>query len=289
MKGWSQMKRWIKGLAVGLLAIGLAACGDEGSQKAESKPGTEAQNKSELTLEEVFTKAEQANENLKSFQADMIINQIVSMPSQNVEMDSDINMKMDFVEEPFAMYQNMDMSMGEMGSMTTEMYITDEGIFMKNPEVDQWMKLPEDAVGDLQGMMDASKESQLDFSSLQEFIEDFKFEQDDAQYILKLNASGEKFAKLVQNELDSSGLLDEMSAEEAEVLDNMDIKKIEYEIFIDKETFQTTAFNLVMDMDMEVEGEKMSIQQDVQSKINKINEIDEIKVPQEVIDGAVEY
>lgn len=289
MKGWLQMKRWLKGLAVGLLAIGLAACGDEGNQKAESKPGTEAQNKSELTLEEVFKKAEQANESLKSFQADMLINQVVSVPSQNVEMDSVINMKMDFVEEPFAMYQNMDMSMGEMGSMTTEMYITNEGIYMKNPEIEEWMKLPEDAVGDLQGTIDASKESQLDFSSLQEFIDDFKFEQDDKHYILKLNASGEKFGTLVQDELESSGLLDEMNAEETEVLENMEIHKIEYEIFIDKETFQTTAFNLVMDMDMEVEGEKMSIQQDVQSKINKINEIDEIKVPQEVIDGAVEY
>ena len=160
---------------------------------------------------------------------------------------------------------------------------------MKNPEIEEWMKLPEDAVGDLQGTIDASKESQLDFSSLQEFIDDFKFEQDDKHYILKLNASGEKFGTLVQDELESSGLLDEMNAEETEVLENMEIHKIEYEIFIDKETFQTTAFNLVMDMDMEVEGEKMSIQQDVQSKINKINEIDEIKVPQEVIDGAVEY
>ena len=63
---------------------------------------------------------------------------------------------------------------------------------------------------------------------------------------------------------------------------------MEYEIFIDKKTFYTNAFNMNMDMTMKVEGEEMQIDQKVNAEISKINEIEKIKVPQEVIDNAVD-
>ncbi len=43
-----------------------------------------------------------------------------------------------------------------------------------------------------------------------------------------------------------------------------------------------------MDMTMKVEGEEMHIDQKVKADISKINEIEKIKVPQEVIDNAID-
>ena len=41
-----------------------------------------------------------------------------------------------------------------------------------------------------------------------------------------------------------------------------------------------------MDMTMKIEGEEMHIDQKVNADISKINEIDKIEVPQEVLDNA---
>ena len=79
-----------------------------------------------------------------------------------------------------------------------------------------------------------------------------------------------------------------MTEEEAEMLNNMDVKSLDVVMYIDKETFYTNAFDLDMDMTMKIEEEEMRIVQKMKSVITKINEIDEIVVPQEVIDRAVD-
>ena len=80
----------------------------------------------------------------------------------------------------------------------------------------------------------------------------------------------------------------EMNEQQAKVLENLEVKSLEYEIFIDKKTFYTNAFNMKMDMKMKVEGEEMHIDQQVKADISKINEIKTIKIPQEVIDNAID-
>lgn len=279
------MKKWLQGFAIGVLALALAACGDAANEKAEPKPGTAEEKKSELTLEEVFNKAQEASEDVKNMHADMDIAQHIIAGEEN--MESTIKMKMDAVIDPFAMYQVMEMEIAGEGSMKTEMYLTDSGFFMKDPESGTWLKLPEDMYDEIATTTDATEGATVDFASLKEYLDDFTFEQNDDEYILKLKASGEKFNKLIQDELESAGLLEQMGDEAA--LEEMKINEVEYEIFIDKETFDTTAFNLVMDMEMSAEGETVQIKQDVKSKISKINEIDEITVPAEVLDEAVEY
>ena len=130
----------------------------------------------------------------------------------------------------------------------------------------------------------------LDMTLFEEFKDDFKFEQTNDEYILTLSASGDKFSGLMKELMGSSLPADmEMTEEETEILNNMDVKSLEVVMYIDKETFYTNAFDLDMDMTMKIEEEEMRIVQKMKSVITKINEIDEIVVPQEVIDGAVDF
>lgn len=252
------MKKWMKGLAVGCLALALAACGAETQEPADTKPGTDVENQSELTLEEVFKKAQEVSENTKSMHADMTMKQKISMP--------------------------------EMGEMETEIYMSEAGMFMKNPEGEEWMKLPVDNFEEMMESMNSGVDANVDFETLGEFIEDFTFEQDDNQYILKLKASGEEFQKIIEEQLDAAGLTEGMAEEELDVLNDMTIHDLAYEIFIDKETFQTTAFNLVIDIELNVEGEAtVRMNQDLKAKMSQINDISEINIPQEILDNAVEY
>src|SRR5690606_32982984 len=80
----------------------------------------------------------------------------------------------------------------------------------------------------------------------------------------------------------------EMGEEEVEFMENMNVKSLKFEIFIDKETFQTNAFYMDMDMTMTIEGQEMHIIQHMKSNITKINEIEKIEVPQKVTENAVD-
>lgn len=283
------MKKWLKGLGVGVLALGLAACGSAAEPKKDAETGekVELENKSEMTAQEVYSKAMEVSAEQKSMHAVMDINQKMSIPSQEVEMDSKIKMDMDIIVEPLAMHQNMKMDMGEMGKMDMELYMNESGFFMNDPESGQWIKMPKDMYDEMMAQMGGETDPTLDMKMFNEFKDDFKFEQTDDEYILTLTASGDKFSGLMK-ELMGSSLPADMTEEDAEILDNMDVKSLEVVMYIDKETFYTNAFDLDMDMTMKIEEEEMRIVQKMKSVITKINEIDEIVVPQEVIDEAVD-
>ena len=286
------MKKWIKGLGVGVLALGLAACGSAAEPKEDAETGkkVELENKSEMTAQEVYSKAMEVSEEQKSMHAVMDIDQTISMPSQEVEMDSKIKMDMDIIVDPLAMHQNMTMDMGELGSMDMELYMNESGFYMNDPESGQWIKMPADMYDEMMARMGGETDPTLDMKLFEEFKDEFKFEQTDDEYILTLSASGDKFSGLMKELMGSSLPADmEMTEEETEILNNMDVKSLEVVMYIDKETFYTNAFDLDMDMTMKIEEEEMRIVQKMKSVITKINEIDEIVVPQEVIDGAVDF
>lgn len=283
------MKKWMKGLAVGFLALALAACGNEAQEPAETKPGADEAKKSELTLEEVFNKAQEVSENTKSMHADMDMKQKISAPELGGEMETSMTMEMDMIQDPLAMHQLMTIEIPEMGTMETEIYMTEAGAFMKNPEGEEWMKLPLENFDEIMESMNASADASIDFEGLAEFVKDFTFEQDDDSYVLKLEASGDQFLKLIEEQLDAAGLAEGFGADELNALENMTVHELEYEIFVDKETFQTTSFNLIMDIEMNLEGESvLRMKQEVEAELSQINEIKEITIPQEVIDNAVE-
>lgn len=79
-----------------------------------------------------------------------------------------------------------------------------------------------------------------------------------------------------------------LGEEELEVLKDMKVNEFAYEIFIDKKTFNTSKFNLLLDMELTAEGETMHIVQDIEAEISQINELDEIVIPKAVLDSATE-
>ena len=78
----------------------------------------------------------------------------------------------------------------------------------------------------------------------------------------------------------------EMQAEG--VMGNMKFNKVEYELFIDKETFYLNALNMVTDMDTEVEGQKMNMHLDMESTYSDYNGVKNIKIPKEALENAQE-
>lgn len=282
----NNMKKWSTLLAVATLTLGLAAC-NETAAPANEKDVTE---KSELTLQEVYDKSMAASEELKSVKAKIDMKQTMQLPGQDVNLDINSLMDMDYIIDPLQIHQTGTTSMKStdenMGNqeMKMESYITKDAFYTYEGESGQWMKFPQEMMNQLMSTTDQSNPSNQ-LKQIEGYLEDFTFEQDNDNYILTLEASGEKFTELVKEQVDEA-LQNMVGAEEIEM--DMIINSVNYLIHIDKETFQTNKVDMVLDMDMTIDGETMNMKQDMKSDFSNFNQVEEIVIPQEVIDNAVE-
>nr|WP_242691066.1 DUF6612 family protein [Cytobacillus praedii] len=287
------LKKTFSILAGFLLVFMLAACNqtakpvDEPVKDNEKASETEKakEKASELTLEEVMNKSTEASEGLKSFSVKMDLTQDMTDQGElNVQTTSVIDMNI--VTEPMAYYQKMKMSMGEEAeSFETESYFSEAGMFFYEPSTSQWMKFPQEMTDTFLQMSGQQSNPGEELKKLQQFVEDFTFEQDSNNYILKLKASGEKFNDFIK-ETAVQQLPPEMSAEDA--LSGMKINAVEYEILVDKKTFYPVELNMDMDLEMTIEGQTIAMKQKMNGQYSNYNSVNAITVPQEVIDSAVE-
>ncbi|WP_203340478.1 DUF6612 family protein [Planococcus beijingensis] len=284
------MKKWIMFMSTATLAIGLAACGET----AEPVSGDEAAKgeNSELTAEEVYTKSMEASEEITSLHADIVTDQVMAMQPDGMVINMKMDSAMDMTTEPLAFHQTAETSMvsediENTNPMSMEMYFTDQGLYMYEETMATWLKMPDDSIEDLKGLADqqtADPSQQLE--ELADFQDDFTFEQTADEYILTLDASGEKIQELMAQQLEKT--LGQMELEAQTALEDMTIHSVNYVINVDKETFLTNSLDVKMDMDMNIEGESMNIKSDIQADYSKYNEIEAITIPAEVLEQAQE-
>ncbi|TQR21531.1 DUF6612 family protein [Psychrobacillus vulpis] len=280
------MKKWTTLLAVATLSLGLAACNETATPTKE----TDVTQTSKLTLKEVYDKSIKVSEELKSVKAVVDMKQTMHLPDQDLNLDFSSIMDMEYIIEPMQIYQKGTTTMlgaDEMEDqvMDIESYITKDAFYMYEGTTKQWMKFPQEMMEQLMSATDQSNPvAQL--KTIESYLEDFTFEQDKKNYILTLEASGEKFTKLVQAQVNET--LQNMVGDQEEMNMDMTINSLNYLIHIDKDSFQTNKVDLVLDMDMMIDGEKVNMKQNVKSDFSNFNKIDEIVIPQEVIDSAVE-
>ncbi len=89
------------------------------------------------------------------------------------------------------------------------------------------------------------------YNNLKKYIDDFTFEQNDDAYVLTLEAKGDRFKDLIDSQVNDS--MKELGLEE-NPLDNLTIDQVNYVLYIDKETFDTTKMDMNFDFKMKVEA-----------------------------------
>jgi len=184
-----------------------------------------------------------------------------------------------------AFYQKMTMTMGE-EKVDMESYFSEAGMFFYEPSAGQWMKFPQEMTDMFLQMAGEQQNPGEELKKLQQFADDFTFEQDDKNFILKLKAKGEKFNDFIKETAKES--MPAGMTEEDDLFDNMNIKSVDYEILVDKDTFNPVSLKMDMEMDMTVESETITLKQKMNAQYLNLNAIDAITVPQEVIDSAVD-
>nr|WP_307339387.1 DUF6612 family protein [Metabacillus malikii] len=288
------LKKGLSILVGFLFVMMLAACNSSAEPVNKTEKSTEKETaateekQSELTLQEVFDKTTEAAKGLESFKVKMDLNQQISSDQDAAaNMDLGSTLEMDVVQEPLAFYQKMSTKIPDTEEvMDIESYFTKDGMYFYEPNSKAWMKFPSDMMEDLLQVSDQQTNPAAEIENLKKFVDDFKFQQDDENYILVLNASGDKFTDFLKETVQET--LPEGMADSTEVFENMKINKMDYEIHIDKKTFYPTVLNLNMEMEMTAEGQTIKIAQDMKGQYVEHNHIKEIEIPQEVIEGAIE-
>lgn len=279
------MKKALSFLTGFILIFMLAACNQTADpvnkQKSnEETAGKKDEKKSELTLEEVFEKSAAASESLKSFSVKMNMNQNMKAEGMDMDMQSDIDM--DFVAEPMAFYQKMKISQGG-ETLDTESYFSEEGMFFYEPTTAQWVKYPQDMTDAFIQMSGQQQNPGEELKKLKPFVKDFTFEQDEKNFILKLNASGDKFSDFMEESASKS-----LPQQLAQVATDIKFNTAAYEIIIDKATFNPVSLIVDTEMELTAEGDTMKVKMKMDAKYSNLNKVEKITVPQNIIDTAVE-
>ncbi|MCP1146316.1 DUF6612 family protein [Lysinibacillus endophyticus] len=284
------MKKWGYAFFTSLLVFVLAAC----SETAEPKTGTKEESKSELTLQEVYDKAIERQNELESVSADMKMNQVITFGSgeEKFVMGTKSNMKMDMIVDPLAMYMDGTMTMedpdsGDDINVDMEMYMSEQGLFMQDSESKQWMKLPSDQFDMVMGQTANQANAAEQLEALKSFIDEFKFEQTDSEYVLTLSAASDKFKEYMLEQMQLNQMLG-VPSEEEEMFENMTFDKVNYTININKDNFDILSMDMVVNMGIGVEGQEISMEMNTNITFDNVNGVKNIVVPQEVIDKAVE-
>jgi len=281
------MKKIFKVLAVGTLALTLAAC------NSSATPTKDTTNKSKLTLEQVYDKAVDRQADIQSASAKMDMTQVTKVGSgeEAMEFSIDSKMEMDIIVDPLAMHLSGSMTMPDMMNegketmdMPIEMYMKkDTGLFMKDSTTDSWLKLPDENFDAILDQTAASADAKEQLEQLKKFIKDFTFEQTDDEYVLTLDAKGDKFKELIDSEINKS--MQEMGLEE-NPMDQLSIEKINYVLHIDKETFDTNKMDMNFDLKMAVEGDELLMNTKSVVTYTEFNHLKTIDIPQSIIDNA---
>ncbi|RNA70516.1 DUF6612 family protein [Alteribacter keqinensis] len=237
-----------------------------------------------LTAEEILLKSEEAMEELTSYSMSMKSTQEMSADGDTQEMD--MESEIDVLMEPLTMFQTTTMDM--MGiSMNYDTYFSEEhGFFMEDPNAGGWFKLPDSFMEEMMALSDVQMSPEEQLQPFKDNIEELTVETEEDHYIVTLKGDGLDTDALKEQISSITG--DGMSEMYGDALDSMDVHELEYELFIDRETFYNTEANIYMDTTVDDGMFELDLKQNIHILFTNFNGIDDLEVPGEVIENAEE-
>lgn len=286
------MKKWMAIMGSGAVAIGLGACSNAQAPTTGEGSDAPAEETPEETrsASEIYAEAMEASQQVESVRAQSNTEQQMKMLPEGMEIDISVDADMEMTYEPLAFHQTGETSIisediENTNPMLSEMYLTEEGLFMHETSVDMWLKMPEEMHEDMMavaGQQTADPTRQLD--ELGDFKEDFVLEETEDAYVLTLDASGEEFQELMDEQLQKT--LGQMEIEAPLSPEDLKVHSVNYVIELDKESYLANRMEVEMALDVDVRGEMMAIESQMQVDYSDYDAIEPIEIPPEVLEQA---
>ena len=237
----------------------------------------------EADAAEVLSESMEAMDQLNSYSMEMDMNQTMNMEGEEMPMDMLINM--DVILDPVSFSQTMVMPDPISGEdMEMEQYMDEDGTFyMLDPESDEWMMMDGSTLG-MDNLEDLMMSPQEQLEMLEAFTSNLTLEEEDNRFALTIEGSGDEVMEL-SREL---AAMQQTDPQIEQAFEQMEINQLNYVMYIDKETFYLDEMEMEMEMEMSAEGETMVMNQATHGTFSGFDEIDQIEIPQEAIDNAVD-
>ncbi|MFG6149734.1 DUF6612 family protein [Halobacillus sp. B23F22_1] len=242
---------------------------------------TPAQVLGEDSASDVLRKSSEAMAELESYSSETNTEQTMTIAGETITINS--NSKQDITFDPFAMQQVVTTSSPKEGEISLESYWTDDGFYQEDPE-QGWVELPSEFTEGIDELINTAM-AEDHVAQAEELAEDMNVEDQGDSYLLTYQGDGEDLMEEAQ-ELYGAGMADEESSMMEDMMGDMTINDLSYEMTIDKETHYMTNLLLNTSMEMEMEGESTNTIQTIDMTLSNFNGVDEITVPQEVVDKA---
>ncbi|MFK7691803.1 DUF6612 family protein [Paenibacillus sp. HJGM_3] len=255
-----------------------AGVGDSSIKTVNEKPKS-------VTASDVIAKTMETSAKLESFSVSMNTKQTIEQAAN--KMDIQAKIEMDIVQKPQLTFKQS-MSMQMMGQdVKMDMYLTKDGFFMKEPTSGQWMKLPRDQMDQIMSTM---SEDQMDplkqLDKLKAFASDFTLSETNDDYTVKLTANGEKFNEFIKNEMKAyMGNNPNMETMLNQTTSAVKITSVDYSFTIEKKTQYPKSMKVNMDLEMDLQGQKMRMVQNIDGTYSNYNGIKEIALPKEALEA----
>lgn len=291
------MKKWTTLIIGALLSISLAACGNDTDNSAATPPANnestnEATNEGTVTeqqetaaiptLDELINKTNEATKAMKSFTTDANIDQNLKLEAGDQSQDQEVktSLKMDIIKDPMMIYQEMKVEMAGQEAQNVKQYITSDNIYSQVG--DQWVTIPEDQTKELIEQMQASMNPEAELEQFKKIAEDTKITEEGDNYVINADVSGDNVKELAKSVMEQNG----SDAQTQAMLEQMNITSMKMKYMVNKETYLPAATDVTMVMEMEQNGQKVTMDMKMNSTFSNHDQVEEIKVPQEALDSA---
>ena len=242
------IKKYILIIAAALLTVTLSACKN-------------------VTAEEAINKVAETNKNIKN--AEFTSNVTTEFTSNNQTRKTEAKVSGTMISDPLALYAKTDITSPRKTSL--DMYIKDNVIYVKNGDSSAWLKSSDPKL-----LSQFEKYKQITSSDkvmnfYKKLGKDFKITEENGNYVLTYNGSGDQFKELMTALSESSG-----GQLNSKAINNVDFKNVDIKYVITKD------FNIVSgEVKMEIASKSTSnpetlklVQTITYAKINQVNSID---------------
>lgn len=255
-----------------------------------SSAGEPTEENEQLTVEDVLTNTTEAMAEINSYRTELSMAYETAFSDGETEeqMDFGFDIVADSIIDPVALHMDMAVTASEIGmTIGMEQYIQDGVMYMQNPMGGEWMKM--DMSDELATAEEYQMDTQEQIDMLLDMSDQVTMTEEGDSYVLTLEGDEADYQELIQSfmEMGQDDMM--MSGQDMEMMmESLDIENMSYTLMINQETFLQEAVTMNVDMMIEEEGEMVTVNMNVDGTFSMYDEIDEIVVPQEAIDNAVD-
>lgn len=273
-------------IVMALVFLMLAACGNTANEGTEET--TEQSPTPEISIDSILQQSIEAMTELQSFSMEVLTEQEITFPGEDT-FTTTIEMVTDVTQNPVEFYQKMTMDGldAASGTVTSESYFVEEGVYMINSTDNQWVKFPDEFAETIKEASEAQLRPEEQLQMLTTYAEEITVTEEENHYVLAIQTSGADMMEMTMELM--SGVNNEFGMLLGEMMHMMEIESLNYEIFIDKDTFYQTKMNIDLIMHMDIEGNQMTSVQSMTGTMFNFNGIERINIPQEAIDTAEQF